>query len=507
MPSSPTASSSPPPKPPTPPRLTILTTYFNFNANPWTEQNTRYALREWRRAGAHVILVEFALSDSAQAQAPTPFVFHPDVDVGDQPERHICHTLLQQPVCDVMWYKETGFNLALPYVPEGCTLIGLFDNDVVFVPPEESITQSNKHSDQSDWWVRAIHTTFQQHPGLSLLQPFEQVALTTENVRQGILGETNDSTNDTSTDTTTPDTTTPESPNAPPTPPTSLSHDEALERCETMMRLRPSVMRDRNQGVVGCAWVVRRHVLSKVALFSHTYLGGGETLMLNLWLGMPLPQRGRPLPPFPVGSNHPLQRYLFDPNGSFAKPLQLYRKRLHNHLNLPLQCAFLPCTLLHLYHGELASKRTEHERFQLWQQRRFHTGRHVRSGNTEALAVYTQPSATDTDTATVTATNTTATTATATTAPHMPSGLVFQWTPEFRSTGINTDALATFERSHTVREKALLRMAKMHRCMEALRAHVAEVVTVEHRSGEQEAAAHRELSEMMQGCLAAFGSV
>jgi len=271
-------------------------------------------------------------------------------------------------------------------------------------------------------------------------------------------------------------------------PRSTLSLDEALERCENMMRVRPCVMQDRTNGVVGCAWVVRRHVLSKVRLFAHSYLGGGDALMLNLWLGASLPQRGRPAPPLPIASEHPLQRYLFDPSGPFAKPLQTYRKRLHHHLQLPLQCAYLPCTLLHLYHGELASRRTEKERFQLWQQRRFQSVKHVRTGEAGRYEVHRAPSVTS-----------------ATLSPSAPSAVVFQWTPDFRTTGINTDALATFERSHSVREKALLRMAKVRRCMEALRTQVAEVVTVERRSGAQEAAAHLELSAMMRGCLAAFG--
>lgn len=444
------------------------------------EANTRHCARQWRKAGAHVIVVEFSqnktLPDHSKHTAPkqvddTPqvhFAFNTDVDVGDDEDRHLCNTLLQFCVKDVMWYKEMGFNLALAHVPSECTLVGLFDNDVLVVPSDE-LNGNTIHENElpDEWWVKAIHETFQKNPRLSFMQPFDHIALTTENVRNDIIGlhtpvpplkeghEDDGGEGGRESEKVEKDCSNPPGVS-------SLSLEDAVERCERMMRLRKSVMRNPQDGVVGGAWVVRKHVVTKVPLFAHTYMGGGDALMLNLWLGAvsTIPHR------LPVHASNELQKYYFHPNSTFARPLQRYRKKLSYNLQLPLHCTYIPCTLLHLYHGELASKRTHAERYQLWKQRRFHAGRDVVASSTHTG--------------------------------------IFEWTESFRSSGINTDLQSSLERSHSVREKALLRMAKVHRCMDSLREQIRDVVSVDRTAAVQEATAHQELSNMMRKCLEAF---
>lgn len=466
--------------------LTIITTYYNFNANKWMEHNTRHCARQWRRAGAHVILVEFrhgaaadqdTTADNLSEDSVRSYAFHPDVDQGSDQERHVCNVLLQHTVSDIMWYKEIGVNLALKHLPQGCSLVGIFDNDILFVPPADlanrtaDSTSPDTDSTEDTWWTDQIRRTFAENPTLSLLQPFQQVALTTEGVRDAILGAPQATTQTATqkgaadrgcaggeagdTSSSAPETDQPVAARL-------LPLDDALDRCEQMMRVRPGVLRSRGDGVVGSAWVVRRHVLSQVPLFRDTVVGGGDALLLNTWFGASSSApRG-----LPVCGGSDLQQYYFHPTSTYARALGRHCKRLRHNLQLPLRCAFLPITLMHLYHGELASKRTHDERHQLLKLRRFQLGRDL----------VAHPDV---------------------------SGLV-RWSDRFRATGINADMIATFERSHTVREKALLRMAKVRRCMDTLKAQVADVVHSEKAMATQEGSAHAELSQMMRQCLQAF---
>jgi hypothetical protein len=499
--------------------LTIITTYYNFNNNPWMEQNTRHCARQWRRAGAHVILVEFNYEDSAHAsptsssskhsgqaaakrnQAPlepvSSFSFHPDVDQGPDPDRHVCDTLLQHTVNDIMWYKEMGVNIALPHLPSDCSLVGIFDNDILFVPPPElqqnmsmsgdervatgtgttaAGQQSSTDATSADeaWWMDQIVRLFAQSPMLSILQPFQQVALTTESVRTSLLGVPPTTSSSSASSSVvegsapaaaSPDTTEPPTePGAPPPPPSPplLSLDDACDRCERMMRVRPSVLRDRQNGVVGCAWVVRRHILTQVPLFAEAVTGGGEALMLNMWLGaVSTSPHG-----LPVCGHHDQQKYYFSPTSTFARAIRRHHKRLARNVQLPLHGASLPLTLVHLYHGELATKRTHNERFHLLRQRRFQCSRDLIAH------------------------------------PSVPG--LLRWSDALRASGINSDLRSTFERSHSVREKALLRMAKVRRCMDTLKAQVTAVVSTEKVLATQEGSAHAELSHVMRKCLRAF---
>ena len=453
---------------PTPPPLTLLTTYFNPTVNPWAEPNARYCTSHWRKAGAYVVLVELIVDDDPAAFHPTADAVHyvsststalPLTPV-DPPPAHPCvDVLVQLRVHDVMWYKEMALNVAKRYVPTECPLVGWIDNDVVFVPPATDATDTvtNAATRSPDWWVRAIADTFQRNPQVALVQPFQQVALTTENVRDGVVGRSCRDVVEEATDTQTVDDTQDNAQDDAQdnhTPPT-LDYDDAVDRCEQMLRLRPCIMRDRTNGVTGGAWVARKCTLDAVPFFAQTYIGGGDDLTLNLL------QNGADVRTFPVLND--MQRWYLQ---TYAKPLQRYRKRLQMRAQLPMRCAYLPCTLLHLYHGELATKKTHLERHHLLLHRRFHPSHHVR--------------------------------------PHHEHTGLYEWTDAFRETGINAELRTSLERSHSAREKVLLKLAKMHKCMDEVRQHVHGAVQLDTACSAQVASAHAELSAMMRACLAAF---
>lgn len=443
------------------PPLALLTTYFNFNANPWMEQNVRYTLRKWRAAGAWVALVEFAESTASD------WTFHKAHDEGADPDRHLCDCLIQHRVRDLMWYKDVGLRIALARVPRECELVGLMDNDVVPMPPVD-----REDATEPGWWTDAISHAFRAQPLLQLLQPFSEVVLTTENVRNGLLGNAEDQ----------------EGTRAPPpaSPPragatgpreghdggahagdgggaSTLSYEDAYDRCQAMLRVQPGAARAGGRGVHGCALVMRKHVLDTLGLFRHTYTGDGEATLLNLCLGA---TPGHANAPPVLAADTSSQRALFGPRSTYAKYV-LRHHRMHKRLfKGPAQIGHLPCPLVHLYHGELATKATAAERHALLVQRDFNPQRH-----TVSVAETTE---------------------------------LVEWSDAFRATGINAALRASFERSHSVREKALLRCAKVRHCMAELQTQVHALVHDDTRAASTEASAHNELAAMMQACLQAF---
>ena len=186
------------------PALALLTAYYDFNKSPWTAANTAYCLRRWRAAGAYVILVEIALDAPSSATTDATkrgYTFAP-TDGATNTSAATSHTdgSAAPPVADVivgcrvrdaMWYKEAALNLGLAHVPPECALVGWFDNDVVFAPASAASAASAASTvDAADasWWVDALVHTFAQNPFVTFVQPFGELALTTERVRDELLG-------------------------------------------------------------------------------------------------------------------------------------------------------------------------------------------------------------------------------------------------------------------------------------------------------------------------------
>jgi hypothetical protein len=530
-----------------PPRVTILTSFFDFNANPWMAANARYCLGTWRAAGAYVVLVELACSST-----DTDYVFAPkdgvtqrssaeqdevvpakssvsDVLPGDAAptDELIADVVVGIRVRDVMWYKEMALNVGLAYVPSGCPLVGWFDHDVAFVP---------SHGAGPDWWVSTLVHTFQQHPRIHFVQPFAEVALTTERIRNAVLGEGSDKGSDEGSDEgsgaldhavdhtvgaaecgTPSDERGALCSDFPPTVPgactalqtddcdsgpveatacTALQTDdcdsepveptdasdatprlslvEAVTRCRGLARVRGGVMANGGRrtttgvlaGVTGCAWVGRRATVTKMRFMGHVVAGGGSDVQLNLWLGATNRRS--------LVVTHEQQRWYFgegrEPeHAGLRRVLGRYRKRLHATVPPPAKCAHLPCTLVHLYHGELATKRTALERHYHLLHRGFQITTHLRS--------------------------------------HLVYPDILEWTDAFRDTGVHADLRASFERSQSVREQVLRKLAKMQRCLTEVHQNVHGMLQLESGAAVHDRTTHHELHGAMRACLKAFDRV
>lgn len=420
--------------------LTILSCYFNFNDNPWMQDNTRYCAQQWRKAGAHVVFVEVALHG-------TEHVFHPAIDEGDDDTRNIFHTLIQHHVDDIMWYKEMALNIALSHIPPSSSYVAWMDNDVFFAPPPDT-----GHTLPDTWWVNAIDNVFKQHASVVLLQPFEKVVLTTETVRNGLLGTRGPE------DVPQPQ---PQQPSSPTEAVVRMTSEEAIRKCEKMARVRPAIMSDRKGGVTGCAWVARARHIRSCGFFHHAYVGGGDAVLLNLLQGA---VNSRALPVV----NNDMQRYYYQERGPFSRNLLRYRKKWLMHTTLPARFAYLPCTLLHLHHGELEKRTTHTDRFRLLFEKQFNVSRHVCAN------------------------------------PKAPGMLM--WSQAFRATGINSELLKSLERSQTVRDKVLLRVARTRCCLEQMKQ---QMTTLQHTEADKVQAEHKnhqQLRSLLQQCLVAFDS-
>lgn len=386
------------------------------------EDNTRHCAKQWRKAGAHIVFVEIALHGAE-------FVFHPSIDEGPDDTRNIFHTLIQYHVHDAMWYKDMALNTALSHVPSTSPYVAWFDNDVFFAPP------ATEHVLPDTWWVDAIDTVFAQNKSVLMVQPFAKVALCTETVRNALLGKDDATQNS-----------------------TRMTPNEAIRKCEKMARVRPSVMANPN-GAVGCVWVARTRTITACGFFQHAYMGGGEALLLNMLQGSAHPLDLRVV-------DNAMQRYYFMERGPFARNLMRYRKKWRAHTTIPAQFAYLPCTLVHLHHGELEKRTTHVDRFQLLVNRQFHASRHV-CANPEV------------------------------------SGLLM-WSKQFRTTGINPEMLRSLERSQTVRDKVLLRIARTQRCLQTMREQMATLQHDEDTQIQKEHKSHRHVHSVLQQCLQAF---
>lgn len=420
--------------------LTILSCYFNFNGNPWMQDNTRYCVKQWRKAGAHVVFVEVTLHG-------TEHVFHPAIDEGDDDTRNLFHTLIQHHVHDIMWYKEMALNIALSHIPPSSSYVAWMDNDVFFAPPPDT-----GQTLPDTWWVSAIDNVFKQHSSVVLLQPFEKVVLTTETVRNGLLGTRRPD-----------DVSQPQQPSSPTEAIVRMTSEEAIRKCEKMARVRPAIMSNRNRGVVGCAWVARARHLQSCGFFPHTYVGGGEAVLLNLLQGA---VNSKDLPVV----NNAMQRYYYQERGPFSRNLLRYRKKWLMHTTLPARFAYIPCTLIHLHHGELEKRTTHTDRFRLLSDKQFNASRHVCAN------------------------------------PKAPGMLM--WSPAFRaSSGINSEMLKSLERSQTVRDKVLLRVARTQGCLEQIKQQIVSLRRTEADNVAEEHKSHLQLQSLLQQCLEAFDKV
>ena len=426
--------------------FTILSCYFNFNNNPWMQDNTRYCTQQWRKAGARVIFVEIALESE-------PFVFYPAVDEGDDDTRNIFHKLIQLHVRDIMWYKEMALNIALQQVESTAStdIVAWFDNDVFFVPPPTDTTLGD------DWWVQSIEHTFKQTPAISLVQPFSTLVLTTETVRNNLLGLS--PIHDTKQ--TTPETTTEKTDTHEPTN-KSMTYEDAIDKCTRMARIRKSIMCDSQQGVTGCMWVARAKHIKACGFFGHSYMSGGDDFLLNVLQGA---MSSRALP---IVSND-MQRYYFQERGPFARHIMRYRKKWQMQTGIPARCAYLPCTIMHLHHGELEKKNTHVARYTFFHQRHFNATRHVCAHRHHRGAV--------------------------------------QWTDGFRQSGVNQFMLTSFERSQTVRDKVLLRMARTQKCLEDMKKQMGVVIGAQSTKNEHTTQNYQNLASVLQHCLKAFDTI
>jgi hypothetical protein len=215
-------------------------------------------------------------------------------------------------------------------------------------------------------------------------------------------------------------------------------------------------------GVTGSAWVARRECITFVGFFTHTYLGCGEDLMLNIVQGS---HNENTLSVVQTDT----QRYYFKEKGVFARHILKYRKKWLTYSGVPVRCAYLPCTLIHMYHGELASKQTRHTRHTMFTSRHFHMHRHL--------------------------------------APNPHCNDFIQWSEAFRKTGINHEYKASLGRNQTVRDKVLLRMAKTQKCMSEMKKHVGTVQQCKEQTKQRERTDTDHLAYVLQQCLKSFDTV
>lgn len=449
--------------------LAILTTYYDFNSNPWMRDNTSYCLQHWRNAGAYVILVELALSADG-----SEYAFAPKDGLSlctDNAETSlIADAIVGCRVQDIMWYKEAALNIALTHVPAHCNLVGWFDNDIVFA--------SNGDDDTPNQWVRTLVQTFEQNPLVHFVQPFCEIAFTTESLRNGLVGQSDEPQDDKKTENETSYQPVSEngcnSSNCEESD--SGTFDDIIATCRKIARVRNSIMANGGKrhsktghllGVTGCAWVARRTLITKLRFFEHAIVGGGNDVQLNLWLGA----SGRQS--LPVVNNQ-LQLWYFGEGrdaiqAGLRRVLMRYRKRVRAYFSNQPKCAYLPLSIIHLYHGELATPRTATERFGYLMNRKFRASVHLQS--------------------------------------HRQHSELLTWTDAFRDTTLQNDLKRSFERSQTVREKTLRKLGKIQQCIRDAHASMQDVIQLQTHTGVREQCATNELVNVMRDCLHAIDNV
>ena len=364
-------------------KLSILTCYFNLNKNPWMEENTRFCIQQWKEAGAHVVCVELARDEQ--------FVFN------DMDQSRLFDVLLQVPVHDIMWYKEMAHELALSHVPKNIPYIGWFDCDV-FVAP------LNNKTTTSDWWINAIVHSFEHAPHVHIIQPFSSLIQTTESTRNGCLGING----------------------------VAMSTHMVIQKCEMMNRIKKGILAQPDNGTTGTAWVMRAKHLHACGFFVYAIVGGGNDVMMNIWQG------AKDHFWLPVIDNH-LQKYYFQKDYIYSTYIQNYRKKCQRSFGLHAQCACLPITFVHLFHGELESKHTANQRYKLLKNNNIQPSRNI------------EP---------------------------IPS-----WSPIMRwcklhvtkHTSLNQSIMQSLERCQSVRDKVLIRAERTKKCllkMKTLTTHV-----------------------------------
>ena len=220
-------------------------------------------------------------------------------------------------------------------------------------------------------------------------------------------------------------------------------------------------------GVTGCAWVARRVTITKLKFFAHGIIGGGDDIHFNLWLGA---TDRRSLPAI----MHEQQRWYFgegkhNDHAGMRRILHRYRKRLQVHVKVPATCAYLPCTLVHMYHGELESKQVTLKRHYHLVHRQFRASIHTQQ--------------------------------------HPEFRELLTWTDDFRDPSLQTDLRLSFERSQSVREQVLLKLANMKRCLEDAHRNVRNMLQLETASQMNEETTRHELISTMRTCLQAIDTI
>lgn len=453
--------------------LAILTTYYDFNSNPWMRDNTSYCLQHWRNAGAYVILVELALSTdgSEYAYAPKDGLSLSNDDDG---KSLIADAIVGCRVQDIMWYKEAALNIALTHVPTHCSLVGWFDNDILFA-------SNSEEDDASNQWVRTLIQTFEQNPLVHFVQPFSEIAFTTESIRNDLIRQSiNEQPDETKTENETSCPSVAQSDcdlsNSEESGPVTTSTENVMTTCRKIARVRNSIMANGGKrhsktgnllGVTGCAWVARRALITKLRFFEHAIVGGGNDVQLNLWLGATSRQS------LPVVNNQ-LQQWYFGEGrdavqAGLRRALMRYRKRVRAYLSTQPKCAYLSFSVIHLYHGELTTPRTATERFGYLLHRQFRASIHLQS--------------------------------------HRQHSELLSWTDAFRDTSLQNDLKRSFERSQTVREKTLRKLGKIQQCIRDAHANMRGVIQLQTHTGVREQCASNELVNAMRDCLHAFDKV
>ena len=198
---------------------------------------------------------------------------------------------------DVLWQKERLLNLALAALPGDCDAVAWLDCDVVF--------------DDDDWADRAVRA-LDRFP---MVQPFEQV--------YEPLADRWEASRPIASDV---------------RPAYSIAH--LLQRGELAPELLRGIIRVKQAGTAGLAWVARRDLLDRDGFYDACIMGSGNRAMISAALGSP------------ADAIHFLRM-----TPRWADHYRAWAERHSHAVGANIGC--LEGSVVHLWHGDL-----EHRRYQ-----------------------------------------------------------------------------------------------------------------------------------------------
>lgn len=204
-------------------KLWAITSYFNPVGYKRRLQNYRMFRR---KLNVPLVTAELAYHDD--------FELTPDA----------AEVLVQVRGGDVLWQKERLLNLALAALPDDCDAVAWLDCDVVF--------------NDEDWADRALRA-LDRYP---LLQPFEQVYEPLADRWDGSTSIASDV-----------------------RPAYSIAH--LLARGELAPETLRGIIRVKQGGTAGLAWVARRELLDRDGFYDACILGSGNRAMISGAMGRP----------------------------------------------------------------------------------------------------------------------------------------------------------------------------------------------------------------------------